>query len=207
MPGRSSTVKEEPVKAGSPPSLLGAAGGALGGAGKDDHIVDPIKGSPVTLPANATVAERVRRQEKYSLLVRIFTARERQSLKPHAWVKDLLKDFFQSILGVNLSVILLSPTECLIFCSNRNQAMSWDESLCYAHQLLGVHPWTGYMIEVVALQRTLKEARQEMQVAREFTHERTKQRIAHLNALAVALTVRAQLAMPQRSPRGCGMTR
>ena len=52
--------------------------------------------------------------------------------------------------------------------------MSWDESLHYAHQLTGVHPWTGYMIEVVAHQRTLKEARHEMQVAREFTHERTK---------------------------------
>ena len=63
------------------------------------------------------------------------------------------------------------------------------------------------MIEVVALQRTLKEARQEMQVAREFNHERTKQRITHLNALAVAPTVKAQLAMPQRSPTGCGMTR
>ena len=85
--------------------------------------------------------------------------------------------------------------------------MSWDESLHYAHQLSDVHRWTGYMIEVVALQRTLKEACHEMQVAREFTHERTKQRIAHLNALAAAPTVRAQLAMPQRLPRGCGMTR
>ena len=46
-----------------------------------------------------------------------------------------------------------------------------------------------------------------MKVAMEFTHERTKQRIAHLNALAAAPTVRAQPAMPQRSPRGCGMTR
>ena len=63
------------------------------------------------------------------------------------------------------------------------------------------------MIEVVALQQTLKEARHKMQVAREFTHERTKQRIAHLNTLAAAPTVRAQLAMPQRSPRGHGMTR
>ena len=45
-----------------------------------------------------------------------------------------------------------------------------------------------------------------MQVAREFTHERTKQRIAHLNALAVAPTARAQPAIPQRLPRGCGMT-
>ena len=85
--------------------------------------------------------------------------------------------------------------------------MSWDESLRYAHQLLGVHPWTSYMIEIVALQRTLKEAHHEMLVAREFTHERTKQRIAHLDALAAVPTMRAQPAMPQRSPRGHGMTR
>ena len=209
MPGGSSAAKEEPIKVGSPPSLLGAAGSALGGASKDDCIIDSVKGSPVTLPANATLAEGVRQWEKYSLLVCIFTARERWSLEPHAWVEDLLKDFFQSILGVNLSVILLSPTECLIFCGNRtqDQGMSWDESLRYAHQLLGIHPWTGYMIEVVALQRTLKEAHHKMQVAREFTHERTKERIAHLNALAAALTARAQLAMPQRLPKGHGMTR
>ena len=85
--------------------------------------------------------------------------------------------------------------------------MSWDKSLRYAHQLLGIHPWTGYMIEVVALQQTLKEACHEMQVAREFTHERTKQRIAHLNTLAAAPTARVQLTMPQRLPRGRGMTR
>ena len=59
MPGGSSTAKEEPVKAGSPLSLLGAAGGTLGGTGKDDHIIDPVEGSPVTLPANASVAEGV----------------------------------------------------------------------------------------------------------------------------------------------------
>ena len=59
MPGGSSTAKEEPVKVGSPLSLLGATGSALGGAGKDDCIVNPAEGSPVTLPANATVAEGV----------------------------------------------------------------------------------------------------------------------------------------------------
>ena len=149
------------------------------------------------------------RAHGYHLLVRIFIAHNRRSLEPHAWVEDLLKDFFQSILGINLSVILLSPTECLIFCGNntQGQGMSWDESLHYAHQLTGIHPWIGYMIEVTAHQRTLKEARNKMQVAREFTHERTKQRIANLNALAMVPAVRAQPAMPQRSPRGRGMTR
>ena len=85
--------------------------------------------------------------------------------------------------------------------------MSWDESLQYAHQLKGIHPWTGYMIEVVAYQRTLKEAQHEMQVVREFTHERTKQRITHLNALARAPAAKARSATPQGLPQGRGMTR
>ena len=159
MPGGSSTT-EEPARSGPPPSLLGATGGAKGGTGQDDQATDPTTGPRSVLPATATLAEGACRREKYSLLVRIFTARGRRSLESHAWVEDLLKDFFQSILGINLSVILLSPTECLIFCGNhaQGQGMSWDESLQYAHQLTGIHPWTGYMIDVVAYQWTLKEA-------------------------------------------------
>ena len=171
---------------------------------KTTHIDGPVMEPQRVSPAPTPVAEGACPWEKYSLLVRIFTVHNRLSLEPHAWVEDLLKDFFQSILGINLSVILLSPTECLIFCGNhtQGQGMSWDESLHYAHQLMGIHPCTGYMIEVTAHQRTLKEARHKMQVAREFTHERTKQRIAHLNALAMVPAVRAQPATPQRSPRG-----
>ena len=200
---------EEPARSGPPPSLLGVTGSTEGSASQDDQATDPTTGSRSVSPATATVAEGARRREKYSLLVHIFTARGRRSLELHAWVEDLLKDFFQSILGINLSVILLSPTECLIFCGNRaqGQGMSWDESLQYAHQLTGIHPWTGYMIEVVAYQRTLKEARHEMQVAREFTHERTKQRITHLNALAMAPAAKARSATPQGSSRGRGMMR
>ena len=85
--------------------------------------------------------------------------------------------------------------------------MSWDESLHYAHQLTGVHPWTSYMIDVVAYQWTLKEARHEMQVAREFTHEKTKQRITHLNTLAMVPASKTRSAMSQGSPRGRGMMR
>ena len=145
----------------SPPlPLLGAVGGAEGGASPDDHADGPVMGPPQVLPAPAPVAGGARPREKYSLLVHIFTARNRWSFKPHAWVKDLLKDFLQSILGVNLSVILLSPTKCLIFCGNRTQGqgMSWDESFHYTHQLMGIHPWTGYMIDVTAHQHTLNEA-------------------------------------------------
>ena len=86
-------------------------------------------GSLVNTQATAFIAVGVCQQEKYSLLVHIFTARDRWALEPHAWVEDLLKYFFQSMLEINLSVILLSPTECLIFCGNctQGQDMSWDE--------------------------------------------------------------------------------
>ena len=112
MTGGSSTTKEEPARLGPPPSLLGATGGT----GQDDQATDPTMGSQSLSPATATIAEGASGRNKYSLLVRIFTARGRRSLEPHAWVEDLLKDFFQSILGINLSVILLIPTQCLIFC-------------------------------------------------------------------------------------------
>ena len=98
MPGRSSATKEESARSGPPLSLLGATGGAEGGASQDDQATDPTMGSRSVSPATATIAEGARQREKYSLLVRIFTARGRRSLEPHTWVEDLLKDFFQSIL-------------------------------------------------------------------------------------------------------------
>ena len=199
MPGGSSATKEEPAGSGPPPLLLGATGST----GQDNQATNPITGSRSVSPATATIAEGARQREKYSLLVRIFTTRGRQSLEPHAWVEDLLKDFFQSILGINLSVILLSPTECLIFFGNRaqGQGMSWDESLHYAHQLTGIHLWTGYMIDVVAHQRTLKEPWHEMQVAREFTHERTRESLIWTPWLWCQLW-RPDWRRPRDCPRG-----
>ena len=46
-----------------------------------------------------------------------------------------------------------------------------------------------------------------MQVVREFTHERTKQRITHLNALAMVPAAKARSATPQGLPRGRDMMR
>ena len=128
MPGGSSAAKGEPVKLGTPVPLPGAAGGVEGGAGEDDYVDRPESGHPRVSPATAPVAEGACPWEKYSLLVRIFTAHNRRSLEPHTWVEDLLKDFFQSILGVDLSVVLLSPTECLIFCGNHTQGQGMSRS-------------------------------------------------------------------------------
>ena len=120
----------------------GVTGGPAGSVNQGEHLANSMAESPAIMHAAASVSEGVCQQEKYSLLVCIFTIRDKWALEPHAWVKDLLKDFFQSMLGINMSVALLSLTECLIFCGNclQGQGMSFDESLWYAHQLTGVHP-------------------------------------------------------------------
>ena len=93
----------------------------MGSTSQGDLVTDPVMGLPANMHAMASIAEGVCWWEKYSLLVHIFTTRDRQALKPHAWAEDLLKDFFQLTLGINLSVPLLSPTECLLFCGNCTQ--------------------------------------------------------------------------------------
>ena len=208
MPGRFSTVKDKPNQSGVPLSLLGAMDGTIGNASQGYLVTDPVIGSPANLHTMASIAEGACCQEKYNLLVRIFTARDRQALQPYAWAEDLLKDFFKSTLGINLSVTLLSLTKCLIYFGihTQVQGMSWEESLWYDHQLTGTHPWTSYTIDMVALQHTLKEAHHDMQVVREFTHERTKQRITHLKVIASSPVWRSHPTMLNMSPRGCSMT-
>ena len=78
MPGGSSATKEEPARSGPSPSLLGVTGGA----GQDNQATDPITGSQSVSPATTTIAEGARQQEKYSLLVRIFTAQTDGPLNP-----------------------------------------------------------------------------------------------------------------------------
>ena len=70
----------------------------------------------------------------------------------------------------------------------------------------------GLAVQVTALQRTVKEGRHDINRAREFTHERTKNRLAQLHAttpvtpLPVGSPKRSQ-PPAMESPRGRGMTR
>ena len=77
MPGRSSAVKDEPDRAGAPSSLQGAMGSTVGSVSQDDSVTNPVIGSPANLHTMTYVAEGANWQEKYSLLVLIFTARDR----------------------------------------------------------------------------------------------------------------------------------
>ena len=145
--------------------------------------------------------------------VRVVTARDQKPLQAYTWNEGLLNDFFKATIGLPHSVIITSPTECVIFtpgCVN-GLGMSFDDSLKYCHTLSGLHTWVGTAIQVTALQRTVKEGRHDINRAKEFTLERTKQRIAQLHT--VTLVTPLPLGLPRRlthlaveSPRGCGMT-
>ena len=71
----------------------------------------------------------------------------------------LLKDFFQATIGVPYAIMIISPTECMLFTPGQSKdlGMSYEDSRVHCQQLNGIHPWVGSAVEVTALQRTVKE--------------------------------------------------
>ena len=212
MPGGSSATPGDTPKMEPPTSLLGATGRA-GSAALDAS--SKVKGeTPLTTHSAVSVAEGARRREQYCVSVRVVTARDQKPLQSYAWNEELLNDFFKATIGLPHSVIITSPTECVIFAPGRSNGlgMSFDDSNRYCHTLSGMHTWVGQAIQVTALQRTVKEGRHDINRAREFTHERTKSRLAQLHSATPAATP-SPVGSPKRSqppamesPRGRGMT-
>ena len=60
--------------------------------------------------------------------------------------------------------------------------MSYEDSKAYCQQLNGIHPWVGSAVEATKLQRTVKEGQYSVARAKQYTHERTKERLAKMHA-------------------------
>ena len=96
----------------------------------------------------------------------------------------LLKDFFQATIGIPYAIIIISPTECMLFapgCS-KDLGMSYENSKAHCQSLNSIHPWVGSAMEVTTLQRMVKDGRYDMARAKQYTHERTKERLAKMHA-------------------------
>ena len=212
MPGGSSATLGETPKQEPPTSLLGATGRA-GSAALNDST--EVKGeTPQTTHSAISVSEGARRREQYCVSVRVVTARDQKPLQAYAWNEGLLNDFFKATIGLQHTVIITSPTECVIFtlgCSN-GLGMNFDDSIRYCYAISSLHMWVGTAIQVTALQCTVKEGQHDITRAKEFTHERTKQRLAQLHSATP--TTPSPAGSPKHpthpameSPRGRGMTR
>ena len=60
--------------------------------------------------------------------------------------------------------------------------MSYEDSRTHCQQLNSIHPWVGSAMEVTALQRTVKEGRYDVARAKQYMHERTKERLTKMRA-------------------------
>ena len=86
--------------------------------------------------------------------------------------------------------------------------MTFDDSLKYSREAMGIHPWTGYSIHIVTLQHMPLESRHDLARAKEFARTQTKEHIAKLQALTTSSIKEGkwQQATPA-SPIGWGMIR
>ena len=80
--------------------------------------------------------------------------------------------------------MIISPTECMLFAPGRSKdlGMSYEDSRAHCQQLNGIHPWVGSAVEVTTFQRTVKEGRYDVARAKQYMHERTKERLAKMRA-------------------------
>ena len=180
MPGGSSTVLGDTSKMESPLPLLGAAGQA-GGMDQQDGVKDEQHS---TMHSANHTAEGACKWEQYCILVRIKTARDNKPLKAHAWGEALLKDFFQATIGVPYAIIIISPIECMLFAPGRSKelGMSYEDSRTHCQRLNGMYPWVGSVVEVTNLQRMVKEGQYDVARAKQYTHDRTKEKLAKMCA-------------------------
>ena len=176
MPGGSSTVPGDTSKTETLAPLLGAAGQA-GNVDQQDGIKDERHSATHSAPLTA---EGVCQQAQYCILVRIETARDKKPLQAHAWGEALLKDFFQAMIGVPYAIVIISLIECMLFDPGQSKdlGMPYEDARAYCQKLNGIHPWVGSAVEVPALLRTVKEGRYDVARAKQYTHERTKERLA-----------------------------
>ena len=207
MPGRSSTALGDTSKMESLAPLLGAAGQA-GSVNQQDGIKDEQHSAMHSTPLTA---EGACWREQYCILVWIETARDKKPLQAHAWGETLLKDFFQAIIGIPYAIMIISPTECMFFAPGRSKdlGMSYKDSRAHCQQLNGINPWVGSAVEVTALQGMVKEGRYDVARAKQYMHERTKERLAKMRALPTSSPTESPQpwhTLPEPA-RGRGMTR
>ena len=86
--------------------------------------------------------------------------------------------------------------------------MSYKDSRTHCQQLNGIHPWVGSAMEVTALQRMVKEGQCYVARAKQYMHDRTKERLTKMHASPTpspAESPQARHTLPEPA-RGYGMT-
>ena len=65
---------------------------------------------------------------------------------------------------------------------SKELGMSYEDSRAHYQQLNSIHPWVGSAVKVTTLQRRVKEGQYNVARAKQYMHERTKERLAKMRA-------------------------
>ena len=155
MPVRSSAMPCDTPKQEHPSSLLGATGHA--GSADLDELSGLKEETPLAMHSAISVSEGAHQWEQYCVMVQVVTAQDHKPLQSYEWNEGQLNDFLKATIGFPHSVVIMSPTECVIIapdCS-RNLGMSFDDSIWFCHTLSCVHTWVGASVQITTLQQTL----------------------------------------------------
>ena len=106
--------------------------------------------------------------------------------------------------------MIISLTECMLFAPGRSKdlGMSYEDSRAHCQKLNGIHPWFGSAMEVTTLERMVKEGRYDVARAKQYMHERTKERLAKMHASPTSFPTESpqpRHTLPEHA-RGHGMT-
>ena len=98
----------------------------------------------------------------------------------------------------------------MLFAPGRSKdlGMPYEDARAHSQQLNGIHPWVGSAVEVTTLLRMVKEGRYDVARAKQYTHERAKERLAKKRASPAPSPTgspQPRHSLP-KAARGCGMT-
>ena len=115
------------------------------------------------------------------------------------------------MIGVPYTIVIISPIECMLFAlgQSKDLGMPYEDARAHCQQLNGIHPWVGSAMEVTTLLRTVKEGLYDVARAKQYTHERTKERLTNMHASPAPSpkgSPQPQHSLPEAA-RGRGMTR
>ena len=124
-------------------------------------------------------------REPYSLLFGVKSLTQSQAggpgtymLPPYAWTEHIIFDTLSPTIDHISQIKVVNPMECLVFvrCHTKNQDLMYADTMAYADALHNqTTMWIGCRVKMHCVPRTLKDTRNDLRMAREFTRRQTEE--------------------------------
>ena len=138
-------------------------------------------------------------------------------LPPYAWNETVIKDILgPEVKGIS-DIIIINPGECLVFTGQHSKGHGFTqaEAMTYAQEIHDSHGlWIGCRVRMRCVPRSLRDARADLKVAKEYLRQYTYEKLVHSPSRRPGNRVPGdardkprQQILPWDSDRGRGMVR